>query len=63
MEQITENTNYIHFSCGCKEWAIHPSDEKGVREQPEKTVIDHDCKKITVFRVKKGLKRFFMKKI
>lgn len=52
----------IKFSCGCREWLISPHDEKGVTEQPNGTVVDHDCEKISVFRTSKGIKRFFLKK-
>lgn len=62
MEKLIENTGEILFSCGCQGWCIHPNDEKGVTEQPNGTVIDHDCSKITVFRIHKGIKRFFLKK-
>lgn len=49
----------IYFSCGCREWTISPTDEKGVTEQPENTVIDHQCGKVIVYRTSMAVKRFF----
>ena len=51
----------IFFNCGCREWRIADFDEKGIKEQPPNTVINHECAKIKVFREEKGLKRYFLK--
>ena len=56
-----ETDNDIWFSCGCREWRITTGDEKGIDQQPPDTEIDHECKKIIVYRKKYGIKRYFRK--
>jgi len=53
----------VRFSCGCKEWLINESmgDKRGVKAQPDDTVVDHGCSKIVVYRKHKGLTRYFQK--
>lgn len=57
----TQTKDDIWFSCGCREWRITPTDEKGIEMQPTNTTVDHECKKIIVYRSKLGIKRFFRK--
>lgn len=65
MQTQTEQTSLhdIQFSCGCREWRISEKmgDTKGITEQPPDTVIDHQCAKIVVYRINKGLSRHFRK--
>lgn len=49
----------IWFSCGCRDWRITASDEKGIIQQPENTFETHQCDKITVWQERKGVKRYF----
>lgn len=59
---IIDDSKLTRLNCGCADWIIFPNDEKGVKEKPEDTVVDHDCSRITVFRSFLSVKRFFLTK-
>lgn len=54
----------IFFKCHCREWRIceQLGDTKGITEQPEDTVIDHECEQIIVYRNYRSLPRHFKNK-
>lgn len=58
--QIIEVTKY---SKDLKEWIIRETDEKGIKEQPDKSFVVHECDNVIIYQEKKGLKRFFKNKL
>lgn len=61
MEKAHDNKEHVYFSCGCREWCINPKDETVTVSMPTGTTMEHQCKKITVYREIMGLKRYFQK--
>ncbi|MEK7578139.1 MAG: hypothetical protein AAB456_00240 [Patescibacteria group bacterium] len=48
------------FSCGCKTLALFPFDITN-QEPNEEAVLEHECKKVKIWRKKFSIRRFYVK--